>query len=527
MIEAFMARDPAFDGVFFTGVTTTGIFCRTTCPARKPLPENVRFFARLQDAITAGFRPCRRCHPLLPRGTPPEWARDLVQELESDPERRWTDADLVARGIAPERIRRWFKQHHGITFHEYARARRMAHALSALQGGAQVTRAAYDSGYESLSGFNAAFKEVVGRPPSSARTITLVSVQRIATPLGTMVAAATEAGLLLLEFADRRTLETQFKRLQKRLPDAVLLSGPNPHLTQLAVELDEYFARARTQFTVPLLSTGTPFQESVWEELKRIRAGETRSYGQVADAIGRPSAVRAVAKANGDNCMAILIPCHRVIGADGSLTGYGGGLWRKRRLLELEIQPSLLPPEPYEETSGILRASGSGVGVNRRRSEQAGRGNAHSDHEVRHLLHETPPIGRTVVVATVPGDDRGPVRGLRHPDPLFVGYDLVPDPMEYQDGPVKIPSAGDVVETIPHQETGKQVLPGEVCGPRVGGDQNHGRQRSFATQIGNGSRAEGTAHSDNSVGIHIRPRGQPVVGSHHRLSDRSSGRRPV
>ena len=349
MLEAFMARDPAFDGVFYTAVSTTGIFCRTTCPARKPLPKNVLFFARLQDAVAAGFRPCRRCNPLLPRGAPPDWVRALVADVENDPEKRWTDADLAARGIRPERVRRWFKHHHGLTFHDYVRSRRMARALNALQDGANVTRAAYDSGYDSLSGFNAAFKEVVGRPPASARNAVSVSVQRIATPLGPMVAAATEAGLLLLEFADRRMLETQFERLRTRLPEAVLLSGPNRHIKRLALELDEYLSGSRTQFTVPVISMGTPFQEAVWEELRRIPMGQTRSYGQVAAAIGRPSAVRAVARANGDNCLAILIPCHRVIGADGSLTGYGGGLWRKRRLLELELQPSLLPPDSFED----------------------------------------------------------------------------------------------------------------------------------------------------------------------------------
>lgn len=335
-----MNRDPAFDGVFYTGVSTTGIFCRTTCTARKPRPENVRFFPGLRDAVAAGFRPCKRCRPLLPRGTPPDWVLDLIAAVEADPDHRWTDADLNNQGVAPANARRWFKRNHGLTFHDYARARRMARALDALRDGAGVTHVAFDAGYESLSGFNAAFKKVAGRPPDQARAAVPVFVQRIATPLGTMVAAAVDEGLVLLEFADRRMLETQFERVRSRMPGAVLLTGPHPHTEKITDELNAYFAGKGARFTTPLLTLGTSFQKAVWAQLVKIPAGRTRSYGQVAAEIGRPTAVRAVARANGDNRLAIVVPCHRVVGADGALTGYGGGLWRKRRLLELELQPS-------------------------------------------------------------------------------------------------------------------------------------------------------------------------------------------
>jgi AraC family transcriptional regulator of adaptative response/methylated-DNA-[protein]-cysteine methyltransferase len=199
-----------------------------------------------------------------------------------------------------------------------------------------VTPAAFDAGYDSLSGFNEAFQKLAGASPTAAASEgEVVHVTRILTPLGPMVAAATEDALCLLEFADRRMLPTQIGRLTRYVP-GVLTPGDNGVLRTVTGQLEEYFEGSRRTFDVPLRTPGTAFQERVWEELRKIPPGETVSYGVLARRIGRPSAVRAVGKANGDNRVAILIPCHRVVGADGNLTGYGGGLWRKRRLLEIE-----------------------------------------------------------------------------------------------------------------------------------------------------------------------------------------------
>jgi AraC family transcriptional regulator of adaptative response/methylated-DNA-[protein]-cysteine methyltransferase len=335
MWDAFTSRDPAYDGVFFTGVRTTGIFCRPTCSARKPRRENVEFFATTGAALFAGFRPCRRCRPMRPRGEAPGWLRDLLDSLEEEPARRLRDADLRDAGLDPVRVRRWFQAHHGMTFHAYQRARRLGRALGQLALGDDIVTTAYRNGYESLSGFNDAVQRLAGDSPGRARDATVVHLTRILTPLGPMLAGATDRGLCLLEFADRRMLETQLRRIGDRL-DAVLVPGETDITRQTADELERYFAGALTEFTVPLETHGTPFQESVWAGLREIPYGETRSYGEQARGIGRPAAVRAVARANGDNRIAIIIPCHRVIGADGTLTGYGGGLWRKKRLLELE-----------------------------------------------------------------------------------------------------------------------------------------------------------------------------------------------
>lgn len=335
MMDAFLRRDPAYEGVFITAVRTTGIFCRTSCTARKPNPENVEFYGSCREALLAGFRPCKRCRPLKPLGEAPPWLAPVLDAVDSDPTRRWQDEDLRGLGVDPTRVRRWFQAHHGMTFHGYSRARRLGAALGQIQDGRDVTRTAFDAGYDSVSGFSEAFRKLAGAPPTALKDAPVVHATRIPTPLGPMVAAATDRTLLLLEFVDRRMLPGQFKRLQRSL-GCVFVPGENPVFAQARKQLEEYFAGARNTFDIPYETHGTDFQRQVWDALVSIPSGETRSYADIARQVGRPASVRAVARANGDNCLAILVPCHRVIGSDGSLTGYGGGLWRKQRLLDLE-----------------------------------------------------------------------------------------------------------------------------------------------------------------------------------------------
>jgi AraC family transcriptional regulator of adaptative response/methylated-DNA-[protein]-cysteine methyltransferase len=171
--------------------------------------------------------------------------------------------------------------------------------------------------------------------------MTRVHTAEIDTPIGPMLAAATATQLVLFEFPHRRMIDTQLGRV-RRLMDCELTPGESPVFPQLRRELDEYFAGRRREFTVPLDTRGTPFQMRVWSALQQIRCGTTTSYGRLAESIGQPNAVRAVARANGDNRIAIIIPCHRVIGSSGELVGYGGGLWRKKKLLELEAQAEAL-----------------------------------------------------------------------------------------------------------------------------------------------------------------------------------------
>ena len=334
MYRALVEKDPAFDGLFFTGVTTTGVFCRPTCTARKPRRENVVFFSTARDALLAGYRPCQVCRPVQPPGAMPEVVRRLLAEVESDPSLRLRDTDLRERGIDPTALRRWFKKSHGLTFQGYVRALRIGAAFGRIKHGDTATAAAFDHGWESLSGFGEAFRKVMGTPPKGAPD-RVIAVTRIETPLGPMLAGATEDGICLLEFVDRRMIETQLVRLQRLLGEN-LVPGTSGHFDRLAGELQRYFTGELQSFESPLDMRGTEFQRRVWSGLLSIPYGQTRSYSEQATLIGAPNAVRAVARANGDNRVAIVIPCHRVVGADGSLTGYGGGLWRKRWLLDLE-----------------------------------------------------------------------------------------------------------------------------------------------------------------------------------------------
>jgi AraC family transcriptional regulator, regulatory protein of adaptative response / methylated-DNA-[protein]-cysteine methyltransferase len=335
MYAAVLAGDSRYDGIFYTAVRTTGIFCRPSCPARKPKRENVEFHATSGDALALGYRPCRRCRPLeLPGGTP-SGIRALLDDVERDPTRRLRDGDLRGRGLDPAHVRRWFQRHHGMTFHAYQRALRVGRAIGQLNGGDSIASAAYGNGYDSLSGFQDALRAITGRSPSRSRGVETVHLARVLTPLGPMLLGATERGVCLLEFVDRRMLETQLQRIARRL-DCAFVPGTHDVARQLEAELDAYFAGTLRNFTTPLDTRGTEFQQRVWASLREVPYGETRSYAEQAAMIGAPSAVRAVARANGDNRIAIVIPCHRVIGRDGTLTGYGGGLWRKRFLLDLE-----------------------------------------------------------------------------------------------------------------------------------------------------------------------------------------------
>jgi len=335
MIRAFTERDSTYEGVFFTGVLTTGIFCRPTCSARKPKPENVKFFKTSKDALNHGFRPCKRCLPLeLPDAQPP-WVTELLAAVESDPQKRWKDQDLRNMNLEPERVRRWFKKHHSMTFHAYSRSRRLGNALGHMKSGSSVTEAAFENGYDSLTGFRDAVQKMTGVVASKASSATIVHLERLETPLGPMLAGTTDDAVCLLEFTDRPMLETQLTRIQNRLK-CVFVPQANEMMDQLRDELKAYFEGKLTAFQVPLTFPGTDFQQKVWKTLLEIDYGTTVSYQEIASQIGDIKAVRAVARANGDNRIAIIIPCHRVIGKDGSLTGYGGGLHRKKHLLGLE-----------------------------------------------------------------------------------------------------------------------------------------------------------------------------------------------
>ncbi|MCB9852901.1 MAG: methylated-DNA--[protein]-cysteine S-methyltransferase [Phycisphaerales bacterium] len=330
-----LARDAAYDGIFIVAVRTTGIFCRPDCPARKPKPENVEFYPSVREALFAGYRACKRCRPMETNGRPPVWIARIIKAAESRAPNRLRDGDLRNLDVDPARARRWFKQHYGMTFHAWQRALRLGTAFARLREGEKVTTVSNQLGYESESGFRDAFEKTFGNAPTAAAKKDCITATMIESPVGRLILGATSDAVCLLEFPDRRALEVQIETLRKRF-DAPVIPGHNKWTRAAERQLKEYFARKRTDFELPLDYPGTPFQVQVWNELLKIPYGKTIAYATLAKRIKRDGACRAVGTANGANRIAIIIPCHRVVNAGGKLGGYGGGLWRKQLLLDLE-----------------------------------------------------------------------------------------------------------------------------------------------------------------------------------------------
>ena len=328
---AFMRRDRSWDGRVIGAVHTTGIYCKPSCPARRPKRENVTFYSSIEEARAAGFRPCLRCKP-------DEVGRDreavasavtLIEQAEEPPNL----SELAeAVGYAPHHFQRIFKRDLGVSPAEYARGLRNRRTEAALKTNERITDAVYDAGYQSPSGFYSDAKERLGMTPSAWRDGGRGETIRWTTfdsPLGELFIAATSKGICRLTFDDSEA------SLHRLFPNATIVKDEGA--------LREFVAGTLKAIETPLAApdlpidvAGTAFQEAVWRELRKIPTGETRSYAEIAAAIGHPKAVRAVGTANGDNHVSVLIPCHRVIRSDGSLGGYGGGLDRKKILLAAE-----------------------------------------------------------------------------------------------------------------------------------------------------------------------------------------------
>lgn len=335
MQRAYRESDGTYDGIFFLGVRTTGIFCKPSCPARKPDPKNVEFYATAKEAVFAGYRPCKRCHPLNANGTPPGWVGSLLKQVDAAPDARYSDAWLRSAGFDPAKARRYFQKQYGMTFQAYCRGRRLGKAFEQIRCGTDLDDVSLGYGYESHSGFREAFVKTFGKPPGKSRGDDCIMTSWIESPLGPLIAGATSEGICLLEFTDRRMLDAKFAALRSRFRQAII-PGENNHLQKLRFELRGYFEGRLAQFSVHLIYPGTPFQLMVWNELLKIPYGTTTSYEEIGRRIGSPKAVRAVGTANGMNRIAIVIPCHRVVNKNGDLGGYGGGLRRKEWLLRLE-----------------------------------------------------------------------------------------------------------------------------------------------------------------------------------------------
>jgi AraC family transcriptional regulator of adaptative response/methylated-DNA-[protein]-cysteine methyltransferase len=328
---AFAARNRAFDGMFVGAVKTTGIYCKPSCPARHPLRENVEYFADGEGARAAGYRACMRCKP-------DEVGRDreavsaairIIADSETPPQLEELAAQV---GYAPHHFHRLFKRDTGVTPAAYARALRAKRTETMLTEANTVTDAIYDAGYDSASRFYADAPDRLGMTPSAWRnggagvTIRYAIVDTV---LGKMLLAATDKGICRLSFDEDE------RQLHRRFPKAMIERGGKA-LQSLVEGAVEACANPAAMPDLPLDVAGTAFQQAVWQELRRIPPGETRSYAAIAAAVGKPGAVRAAGSANGANNVAVLIPCHRVVRSDGSLGGYAYGVDRKAELLRRE-----------------------------------------------------------------------------------------------------------------------------------------------------------------------------------------------
>ena len=327
---AFLRRDRSFDGQFVGAVKTTRIFCKPSCPVRHPLQKNVVFYATNEAAIAAGYRACMRCRPQDVARDEIAVAKALEILAADDPP---SLAILAAQvGYAPHHFHRLFKRHVGVTPAAFARGLRGARAQAALVISVRVTDAIYDAGYSGPSRFYAEMKGQLGMTPSAWKNGGAGAVIRYAiadTSLGKMLVAATDVGICRLSFDEDEA------ELHRRFPSATIEAG-GAALEDVVRGAVAAVERPSHMPDLPLDVAGTAFQQAVWAELRRIPAGETRSYAQIAAAVGSPNAVRAAGSANGANNVAVLIPCHRVIRSDGTLGGYAYGLDRKEKLLAAE-----------------------------------------------------------------------------------------------------------------------------------------------------------------------------------------------
>ncbi|MEO8723174.1 MAG: bifunctional DNA-binding transcriptional regulator/O6-methylguanine-DNA methyltransferase Ada [Sphingobium sp.] len=328
---AFMARDRGFDGRFVVAVRTTGIYCKPSCPARRPGRENVEFHSDGTAAQAAGFRACLRCRP-------DEVARDeravaaAITWIEAEPSPPSLEALAAQVGYAPHHFHRLFKRATGMTPAAYARNLRVGRLANALTSEGDITDAIYDAGYAAPSRAYADAQARLGMTPSAwkngGRGVTLYYAI-VATSLGSMLVAGTEKGLCRISFDEDET------DLRARFPQADIAPA-NAAFNKLVAQVVALVDHPGTISDLPLDMQGTAFQQAVWDALRAIPVGETRTYKQVAAAIGKPAATRATGTACGDNGLAVLIPCHRVLRSDGGLGGYAYGLERKKELLARE-----------------------------------------------------------------------------------------------------------------------------------------------------------------------------------------------
>ena len=344
--QAVLTRDSASDGKFVFAVSSTGVYCRPSCPAKRPRRENVTFFRRPQEAESAGYRECLRCRPKAVSGNPrQELIKSVCRYIEQHLDEPVTLAQIGAEfRLSPFHLQRTFKAVLGITPKEYANSCRMRGFRQNLKAGHSVTRAMHEAGYNSTSRLYARTASELGMEPAKYRRGAIAAPIRYTcadSPLGRLLIAATDKGICSIKFAHsdeelEQGLKQEFPFALRRRDDRDLAVLANRVMQRIRGTGGNKNKNRDLASTLPLDIQATAFQRRVWSYLQSIAFGETRSYSQVAKAIRQPSAVRAVARACATNPVAVAIPCHRVVRSDGEMGGYRWGLERKKALLEME-----------------------------------------------------------------------------------------------------------------------------------------------------------------------------------------------
>ncbi|NVN84005.1 methylated-DNA--[protein]-cysteine S-methyltransferase [Vibrio sp. Scap24] len=340
MRKAIATRDQSFDGQFFYGVITTGVYCLPSCSARPAKPENLRFFESIEMAMLAGFRPCKRCDPSLGNSRV-EKLVEVARHIEAHADEKLTLSSLSEiTELSPSRLQRLFKEAFGVSPKAYQDTVRMRHFKSSLKQGDGVTDAIYASGFGSISRVYGEATRNIGMAPKAYRSGGAGEAINYAcrqTSLGFMMMAATDKGVCFVQFGDNE--QRLLEQLSSEFPKAELTvsaSQDTPALDYWIEALDQHISQGAPRPDLPLDIRGTAFQIKVWQFLLSIKEGDIVSYSEVADEIDKPKAVRAVASACGKNRIGVLIPCHRVLRSNGELGGYRWGLERKRALLDKE-----------------------------------------------------------------------------------------------------------------------------------------------------------------------------------------------
>lgn len=333
--KALIRRSPEYEGIFYTGIRTTGVFCRPTCSKKKPKFENCEFFTTAKKAVAAHFRPCKRCNPLSLPNKIPSLIQTLIKEVDANPDKRWKAEDFHKLQVDSSTARRQFKRRFGMTFVEYARARRIGIAIEHIMSGNAIIDAQLATGYESSSGFREAFYRILGAAPTLLKPRKVLKEAWIDTHLGTMLAVSDDTALYFLEFIDRRGLQEELEQLRQTV-GAVIIPGNTKPILLIQDEIMEYFNGTLTAFKTPILLYGSPFQRRVLEQLRKIPYGKTTSYSEIAKVISSPGSAKAVANAISANQVSIAVPCHRIVNSNGSIGSYNGGVARKQWLLNFE-----------------------------------------------------------------------------------------------------------------------------------------------------------------------------------------------